>query len=92
MVLTVDTAGCVNWLQPLSAMVQEALENTVLDNHADKRVLAEVQVSKKKVPAHCWRKKKMSLDALKKTGGKVSLYPCHASPRVAQLTVPNETC
>lgn len=52
----------MNWLRPLSATVQEPLENLAID----KRALVEVQVCGREVPACCWSKPNTSLGALER--------------------------
>lgn len=54
----------MDWLQPLSALVQEPLENTDLDNHSQiGEPLMKFRFPEEKLQVH-WSKKNTSLDAL----------------------------
>lgn len=75
------TLRSINWFQPLLAMVQKPLENTVFDNHPWTRE----PLCKSRFPAakfqHTIEEKNMSLDTSERVRGIVGLYPCHPFPR-----------
>lgn len=66
-------------------MVWMHQEDAVLDNHSQDAVV-EVQVSRKRVPAHHWRKSSTSLDTLE---GKRNSLATHVTPppRFAQMVI-----
>ena len=86
LVPAVDPEWPMNWLQPLLAMVCEALENTVLDNHPWTRdLLWKSRFPTDKCQHTTEAKQKVNLDTMERVRGTFWHFSNYLSPKAVKL-------